>query len=406
MSRAAPDTGQNWFPGAASVRPGVLFYVQHLLGIGHLKRAATLSRALEAAGLDVTLVSGGQAVPELDTGGVEFIQLPPVRAPDGSFRNLVNDDNEIIDDDFRDVRRRTLLDAFERVRPAIILTELFPFGRRQLGFEILPLLEAAHRASPRPCIVSSVRDILVEPGKPERVTEMLDRVERYYDLVLVHGDPAFVPFDETFPPARRIADRIRYTGYVVEPPARDRQSAVNGTGDVIVSAGGGALSEPLFRAAMAARPLTRLRDAQWRMLAGHALPDAIFRSLRSDAPQSVIVERARPDFTQLLAACAVSISQGGYNTVMDVLAANARAVIVPYAGGMETEQTLRARRLGAQGVFTVITEAELSSESLAQAVEAALDRPPAAAGALDVRGAEQSARILVQRIACRDPVSP
>jgi predicted glycosyltransferase len=29
-------------------KPKVLFYVQHLLGIGHLKRAVTLSRAMEA----------------------------------------------------------------------------------------------------------------------------------------------------------------------------------------------------------------------------------------------------------------------------------------------------------------------------------------------------------------------
>ena len=37
----------------------VLFYVQHLLGIGHLKRAATRARACAAAGLEVTVVSGG-----------------------------------------------------------------------------------------------------------------------------------------------------------------------------------------------------------------------------------------------------------------------------------------------------------------------------------------------------------
>ncbi len=259
---------------------------------------------------------------------------------------------------------------------------------------------------PRPCIVSSVRDILVEPGKPERVSEMLERVEQYYDLVLVHGDPACVPFDETFPPARRIADRIRYTGYVVEAPVGDGPAATIGKGEVIVSAGGGALSESLFRTAMAARPLTRLKDARWRMLAGCALPDGIFRSLLSDAPGGVTVERARPDFTRLLANCAVSISQGGYNTVMDVLAANARAVIVPYAGGMETEQTLRARRLGTRSVFQVVSEAELTAARLAQAVEAALDRPPAASGALDVLGAEESARILAERIGCGGLVSP
>ena len=36
----------------------VLLYVQHLLGIGHLKRAATLADAMTSIGLDVTLVMG------------------------------------------------------------------------------------------------------------------------------------------------------------------------------------------------------------------------------------------------------------------------------------------------------------------------------------------------------------
>src|SRR5207302_1427876 len=59
----------------------VFFYVQHLLGIGHLRRAATLARAMAAAGLDVLLVSGGAPVP-LDIGRARLRQLPPVRARD------------------------------------------------------------------------------------------------------------------------------------------------------------------------------------------------------------------------------------------------------------------------------------------------------------------------------------
>ena len=38
----------------------VLFYVQHLLGIGHLKRAEILAEAMAAAGLDVTVAYGGR----------------------------------------------------------------------------------------------------------------------------------------------------------------------------------------------------------------------------------------------------------------------------------------------------------------------------------------------------------
>ena len=68
----------------------VFFYVQHLLGIGHLRRAATLARALSQGGLDVTLASGGMAIPVEELGGAKLVQLPAVRATDMSFKQLVD----------------------------------------------------------------------------------------------------------------------------------------------------------------------------------------------------------------------------------------------------------------------------------------------------------------------------
>ena len=371
----------------------VLFYVQHLLGIGHLKRAATLVRALDAAGLQVTFVSGGHAVPGLDVGGAKFVQLPPVRAIDVYFKILVDAEDNVIDDDFRARRRDLLLKAFRAAKPDVIITELFPFGRRQLRFELLPMLDEARAMTPRSRIVCSVRDILVEPDKPERIEETLERIERHYDLVMVHGDPKLISFDATFPLAHRIADRIRYTGYVVEERAAAAAPPQKRDG-VIVSAGGGAVSEELLRAAMGARPLTRLKDAPWRLLCGHALPDVTYQALRADAAPGVTVERARPDFIALLRGAALSISQGGYNTMMEVLATRTRAVVVPYAGGLETEQTLRAGLLAERGALGVIDEKTISPATIAEAAEAALDRPAPESLGLDVGGGRKSAEII------------
>lgn len=382
-------------------RPRVLFHVQHLLGIGHLKRAATLARAAEEHGLEVTLVSGGHEVPGLDVGGARLVQLDSMRAADKSFKVLVDANDRRIDDGFRTRRCERLLALFGETTPDIVMTELFPFGRRQLSYELMPLLEAAKSRRPRPAVICSVRDILVEPPKPERVQEMLERLEGYYDLVLVHGDPSLVPFGKTFPLAGSIAGMLQYTGYVVEQPRPNDSDA--GRGEVIVSAGGGAVSETLFRAAMAARPLTRLSDATWRILAGHALPEGDYRAIEEAAPAGIIVERARPDFLTLLSNCAVSVSQGGYNTVMEVMAAGARGVIVPYAGGLETEQTLRAQLLSERAGLLTMPEADVSAATVARAVDAALDRPPAGLGALDTGGAAASARLLVQLARERTP---
>ncbi len=40
----------------------VFFYVQHLLGIGHLVRASRIAHAMAKAGLDVTVVTGGSII--------------------------------------------------------------------------------------------------------------------------------------------------------------------------------------------------------------------------------------------------------------------------------------------------------------------------------------------------------
>ena len=374
--------------------PKIFFWVQHLLGIGHLKRTATLSRAFRRAGMDVTIVSGGHAVPGLDIADAKLVQLPPVRAADKYFKVLIDEHDIEIDDAFRSRRRDLLLDAYRTEAPDVILTELFPFGRRQLRGELTALLDTAMAQPDRPLIVSSVRDILVEPPKPERVQEMLERIETYYDRVLIHGDPTLIPFDDTFAHADRIADRVAYSGYVVDTPEKTPDGP--GTDEVIVSAGGGAVSEELFRAAMMARKSTRLSDRTWRILAGHALPADVFTALQAEAPDGVIVERARPDFTTLMANCALSISQGGYNTVMEMMAARTRGVIVPYAGGLETEQTLRARLLENRSGIRSIPEDSLNPDTLAHAVDAALAAPPPDASGLNTDGADASARLIAE----------
>src|SRR5918994_7683784 len=206
----------------------VLFWVQHLLGTGHLKRAATLARALDQRGLNVMLVSGGPPAPWLVPDGVELVQLPWVRARDLAFSALVDADGRPIDDIFRAARRERLLACFTALEPRVVITEMFPFGRRAFRFELLPLLAAAAAARPRPWLVGSVRDILVPKPAPERYSWMRDLVLTHYDRVLVHTDPALIPFELTFPYAGDLGARLLNTGYVDEagPPAAPREGGV------------------------------------------------------------------------------------------------------------------------------------------------------------------------------------
>jgi predicted glycosyltransferase len=367
---------------------GVFFHVQHLLGIGHLRRAALIVRALRRQRLAVTLASGGEPIPDLDLGGAELLQLPPALSADASFSAILDDRGRPIDKEWRDRRQQLLLDAFANRRPDILLIEMFPFGRRAFAFELLPLMAAA-KARGLP-IAISLRDILVRKDKPSRIAEIVGLVKEYAGAVLVHGDPLVVRLEATFPAASEFADRIVYTGYVAETPAVE--SFAEGD-EILVSAGGGAVGGPLLRAALAARPASRAAEAPWRLIAGPNLPEAEFAKLGRGLPAGVTLTRFRQDFQALLARSRLSISQAGYNTVMDILSVGARAIVLPFAEGIESEQTTRARLLAERG-FLHLIESPAEPRRLAAAIDAALGSPRPRAGGIDLKGAETSARYL------------
>lgn len=376
----------------------VFFYVQHLLGIGHLRRAATLARAMVGGGLDVLVVSGGAPVPDLDLGGARLHQLPPVRAADARLKELSHLDGTPLDDVFRARRARLLLDLFEAETPDILLTEQFPFGRTQLRFELMPLLEAAEARAPAPWIVSSVRDVLRRSASPARIDEMVATFEAF-DTVLIHADPALVRLDDSFPGWTDIQDRALYTGYVADPDLSKAPQGNVGKGEVIVSAGGGAVGAPLLQAAIAARPLTSLADRKWRILVGPNLPETDRAALAASAGDGVVVEPARADFVSLLANAALSISQAGYNTVVETLCHADRAVLVPFGTARETEQADRARVLAERGMVAAVPPDTLSPQTLAAAVARAWSGPSIRSfPPVDARGGAATVAALKQMV--------
>ncbi|MBR46045.1 MAG: glycosyl transferase [Rhodospirillaceae bacterium] len=373
-----------------------LIWVQHLLGIGHLRRAVFLARALAANDVDTLLVSGGMPLKGLNLGKATFKQLPPLRAADATFSVTVDAAGQEPDDVFRALRRKRLLELYRQHRPQVIVTEMYPFGRRQFRTELLPLLRAAHRTRPKPAIVASVRDILTERHDPARSRKMADLALRWYRTVLVHGDPELIPFEASFPETARISHLLRYTGYV---GATGPGGPYGASGEVIVSAGGGAVGVHLLQTAIEARELSDLADRRWRLLAGPNLPREWFNALKRLSNEGVIVERARDDFPELLETAALSISQAGYNTALDVVSSRVRAVLVPFEAKGETEQRFRAERMAAAGLAEVVRESELTPERLAEAVDTAWALPQPEDRAIGVAGASESARIISEMIA-------
>lgn len=103
-------------------RPALLFYCQHALGLGHLVRSLSLAESL--------------------CEHFDVVNLPPL-GNDSNF-NLVSHNPDISLDVAMRERPRLILDELAITSPAVVLIELFPFGRKKFEFELLPLLDTVH----------------------------------------------------------------------------------------------------------------------------------------------------------------------------------------------------------------------------------------------------------------------
>ncbi|MFV2092925.1 MAG: glycosyltransferase family protein [Hyphomicrobiales bacterium] len=372
----------------------VLIWVTHLLGVGHFHRVVRIARALVAQGHGVTVANGGFALDNVRLGAFDVVQLPPLKSPDVTFKRLVGPDERDIDADYMALRRDALVALSRRIEPDVILTELFPFGRWKFQHELTGLFEDQRSRADRPLVVASIRDILVPPRKHARLDIIRHLVETYYDTVLVHGDPAFIRLEETLPLAARFANMIDYTGYIV--PDYVATQNTDGAGEVVVSAGGSAFGGSLLLAAIAARPLSSLNTATWRVLAGQNLASETYDALQEAAGQQtgVIVERVRADFPEILTRARLSISQAGYNTTSDVLAAGIGAVFAPFAEADESEQSRRVALLAKHGLAVVVEGAELTGAKLAGAVDRAAALTPQSSHMPMLDGAANTARLI------------
>jgi predicted glycosyltransferase len=310
-----------------------------------------------------------------------------------------------------ELRRERMLALHAELRPDVLFVELFPFGRRKFAGELLPLLEAARGAGA--LTVCSLRDILVgsrsnQAGFDERASVTANAL---FDAILVHADPRFARLEESFRPQTPLRVPVHYTGFVMPGSAQIQAIApspdIPARPRVVVSAGGGAYGGALMAAAAEAHRLELAADGiDVRLVTGPFLAAEQRTALRGAARRQpgLDVRRSVPDLGAELATAAASVSQCGYNTMLDLLRTGVPALVVPFAEGREDEQTRRAERLERLGALRVLPADRLDGRTLAAAIRELLAFRPEPVD-LDLDGARTTA-LLVGNLLARATAPP
>jgi predicted glycosyltransferase len=380
----------------------ILQYCQHVLGIGHFFRTLEILRAFK--GHEVILVTGGAEVDVDMPEHVREIRLPELMM-DAQFKGLKTGGDACSLEDVKKVRSRMLLDVFSQTAPDVFILELYPFGRRSFAFEINPVLEGVRSGTlPSARVVCSLRDILVEREKTQKYENgVLKILNAYFDGLMVHSDPQLFRLEESFSRIDAFSVPLVYTGFIAPRPRPDARTTIRkqlAIRDherlVVASAGSGAVGAPLLEAVQRAfRRFSSQPGSRLLLFAGPFLPEEDYLKLIQTEDPRIRVIRFSADFLSYLAAADLSISMAGYNTCMNILAAEVPALVWPFV--QNREQRYRAERLASIGAMTVLEDEDLQPNVLSDRMHQAMSRGYRLTQAVNLDGAAHTARWLLQQ---------
>ncbi len=382
----------------------LMFYCQHILGMGHLVRSREIIRGL-TKDFQICFINGGEIIQGFEIPpGVELINLPAIKT-DAEFKEL-----QVVDDAFslnevKEIRKNQLLQIFNEFQPDILIIELFPFGRKRFSFELIPLLELAKSSKNSTKIVSSLRDIVVTKQEKQAKHEekVCNLINKYFDILLVHGDPKFFPLEETFYRVNDLKCEVYYTGYVVqEPPVNpvftyeDQEIIKSDKPLILVSVGGGRFGHELLDCVVNAAPfLDKRLPHNIQVFTGPFIPDAKFNELQAMARDSknLYIRRYTPYLLSYMKKAELSINMSGYNTTMNILTTGVRAMILPFTGNQDREQTVRAEKLSNLGIIKLLSPHDLQPDYFAIKIINYLEEKPNQIS-VDFSGVDKTATIL------------
>jgi predicted glycosyltransferase len=328
----------------------IIFYCQYVWGMGHLVRSLEFARALSDH--DVTLVVGGQQVEVDRPDHVELVRLPVLYMDEKFTRLIPGDPGQSVKHVQRE-RKSALYSLFEKKKPDLFIVELYPFGRSIFGFELEPLLDEIRAGRfGRVKAVCSLRDILVEKKDPPVYEKrVLEKLNRYFDALLIHSDAGLQRLDETFSRARDIEIPLVYTGFITQQtdPAGGRKlrqelKIAPGESLIVASAGGGRSGFNILTSVLDACKLLRgSLPIRLEVFSGPFMENEAYGKLVARSGPGIRIQRYSRRFLDYLDAADLSVSLAGYNTCMNLLVTQVPALVYPYA--RQQEQPMRVGKI-------------------------------------------------------------
>lgn len=364
----------------------IMLYSHDSYGLGHIRRsleiAQHLSRSIPHASL-IMLTGSMQAHAYALPDRMEYIKLPTLTKNAGGqycSRLLPH----TIDITLK-LRQRIILESVRNLRPDILIVDKAPAGIRG---ELLPALQFLKTKSPSSRIILGMRDIEDHPDHVHAEwtkAGVVPLLKNTYHAICLYGSRTLYDPVKEYGLSRIVEKKFISCGYVGRTQraiSREHirtELLLQTNRLVLVTPGGGDDGYPLLKTYV---DMLRKHVASGRptfdtlLVTGPLMsPEHRRRLQQAASPElALTVLEFTPRLYDYLASADLVVAMGGYNTIVEILTANQRGIIVPRVHP-RLEQYLRAKYLAAHGLIDMIHPDQLTPRRLFTAIIQSLQRP-------------------------------
>lgn len=378
-------------------KPRIAIHCQYVYGIGHFVRTVELAKGLSKH-FEVFILNGGESVPNFHLPkDVKIIQLPAIYKEENSNSLSPVESYESIEDCF-EKRRIIIKKEINKIKPDILITEHFPFG---LLFkdEVLELIKNIKLQNSSSKIVCSVRDIIESSNGSINYENNIELINKWYDLILVHGDANHIHLKNSFSQIDKISVPIYHTGYIV----RALPINLNTNSEypiILASVAGGRLGNELLEAVIDSHLFIKEKLQHKLILFSGAFQND-FKKQEKKIIQinSNDIEFFSFDsslYLDYLTQADLVISLGGYNSIMESLSAKKNMLVYQrgFTQGNE-EQDLRINLFKDLGCLKVLKPEDLNINVLAEFIVNCLENNKFPSISFNMNGVQRSTDLIL-----------
>ncbi len=388
-------------PAQAASQKRIALYWHNGRSLGHTVRSATLGQALLnsiPASIVVGITGASQGF-ELIPPAMDLVKIPSYLTYDSAGGVRANPVLLVAQEQFQRIRENLISTFVQDFQPHALIIDFHPEGKNG---ELIP----AVLNSPKTHKVLGLRGILGSPAETNRDffnPRLVAFIQEHFSAIHVYIDQQVFRLEDYYAIPLSLSVMFNYTGYISRPTistkaeARSLLGLAPGARIIVISFGGGQGTEPIWQAILSNLSKIQKHFDYACLSAGPYLEAAAYQRLQTQVLQypNWTWSRLLDPLPAWIKASDFFIGSGGYNSIAEIIATRANALIIPRQLN-ELEQEIHAQKLASLHVFRIADLDTILNKDLSQLLETCLEEPYPQNLALPIatNGAQRSARLI------------